>query len=247
MQAALGVWWAWGDQQAPPRCQLGLDAPGVHACHPPPQVPAKGQGSGGAQLDPIEQLRASLLAAQPRKSMSRAARAMLAPPEVLELPHVPAHTSACLRAAHWLPGLLGVSPKVFVMALQMVTAYTVVLAMMVVPAVDNAFNQSLNWCLFVVVSVIEQSTGAPPPSPAPARQPGLPCRDLRDTATTARLLPCSPCAGWLAGSPGCLPRGSTWEGSQLPPLTPLHLPSPPQGLPSSRACSGWPARCCLPA
>lgn len=32
--------------------------------------------------------------------------------------------------------------------------------MMAVPAVDAAFNNSLNWALFVVVSVIEPSAGA---------------------------------------------------------------------------------------
>ena len=34
------------------------------------------------------------------------------------------------------------------------------LVLAAVPAVDAAFNNSLNWALFVVVSVIEPSTGA---------------------------------------------------------------------------------------
>ena len=81
-------------------------------------------GKEGQAADPIEALRASLLAAQPKQSMSRQAQELLAAPELLQLPRVPRDAAAWRAALLWLPARLGVSHKVFAIGLQMVAAYT---------------------------------------------------------------------------------------------------------------------------
>ncbi len=84
------------------------------------QAPQQAGGEG----DPLEALAASLMAAQPRRSPSSQALALLEPPEVLVLQRGGAPLPAWRRVLLWLPSALGVKPQCFSVALQLVVAYT---------------------------------------------------------------------------------------------------------------------------
>ncbi|PSC68341.1 Photosystem I reaction center subunit chloroplastic [Micractinium conductrix] len=114
--------------------------------------------------NPLDMLRASLLAAQPRRTPSSAALNMLAAPELKTASKralVEKKGAAwARRAAQLLLEATGVQGQHLAVGLQLVAAYTPVLIMLVIPSVNEAFNHSLPWSLFVVTSVIEPNTGA---------------------------------------------------------------------------------------
>jgi hypothetical protein len=56
--------------------------------------------------------------------MSSKVLAMLAPPPLLEVPAQEQRRTRWRRARDWLPGKLGVHPRVFALGFQMVAAYT---------------------------------------------------------------------------------------------------------------------------
>lgn len=168
----------------------------------------------------LEALRASLLAAQPavRRSMSSAALDLLSEPPLKTVPLAPAAPPH--RALRWVRERTGVAlePRHLALGLQMVVAYTTVLVLIVVPASNDAFRNSLHWALFVVVAVLEPSTGAALAAPLTACVLGCSWLPLR------RVPSARPALGNLAHT--------------------AHSPSPScQAPPSSRACSAWLAPC----
>jgi hypothetical protein len=234
------------------------------------QVPQQAGGEG----DPLEMLRASLVAAQPRRSPSGQALALLEPPGVLALQRGGAALPAWRRALLWLPGVLGVKPQCFSLAVQLVVAYTLggwegeasmgvacggcwqiiprtwlcrlgcarpssppvpaaVLILVTIPDVNAAFQESLTWTLFVLVSVMEPSTGEPA---------GQAVQQTRGGGRSGR---------WRvrrrAGARGCRGGGRgaarAWGSrrlSQPPGPLPLFKMKPLlQAAQSSRACSAW--------
>lgn len=66
---------------------------------------------------------------------------LLAPSNQKTIPSPPAHNNAVSACAHPHP------------------PWTAVLILEIVPAVYAAFDRSLHWTIFVVVSIIEPSTG----------------------------------------------------------------------------------------
>lgn len=84
------------------------------------RLPLQRADSGGS----IELLRASLLAAQPRRSLSRAALDALAPPDVQKLA-APAPVAGGMgqRWMAWLQQHTGVGPRHLALALQLVVAF----------------------------------------------------------------------------------------------------------------------------
>lgn len=123
------------------------------------QAPLQRSESAGS----IEVLRASLLAAQPKRALSSAALDLLAQPELQRLAPQPPDRRRVRRVLAWLSAHGGVQPRHLALGLQMVVAYTLVLSCIAVPTIDATFRNSLNWTLFVIVSVLEPSTGAPRP------------------------------------------------------------------------------------
>ncbi|KAL4422137.1 hypothetical protein ABPG77_006826 [Micractinium sp. CCAP 211/92] len=114
------------------------------------QIPLQRQES-----NPIDVLRASLLAVQPKRSASRAAAELLAQPEVLHLPRAAPQQGKLQRCLGWLKARTGVTPEHLALGLQMVAAYVPLLIMLIIPAVNNTFDNHLIWALFVVVSVLQ--------------------------------------------------------------------------------------------
>ncbi|KAL4458444.1 hypothetical protein ABPG75_013309 [Micractinium tetrahymenae] len=119
------------------------------------QIPLQRQES-----NPIDLLRASLLAVQPKRSASRAAKELLAQPDVLRLPRPVEPQGALHRSLARLKASTGVTPEHLALGLQMVAAYVPLLLMLAIPAVNSTFDGHLVWALFVVVSVLQPSTGA---------------------------------------------------------------------------------------
>jgi len=70
-------------------------------------------------------LRSSLLAAQPKRTLSSAALDLLAQPQLERLPPPTAGAGAPYRLLHWLEGRTGIGPRHLALATQMVVAYTI--------------------------------------------------------------------------------------------------------------------------
>ena len=75
--------------------------------------------------NPIELLRASLLAAQPKRTLSSTALHLLAQPELRQLPRPLPPSSALHRSLSWLQARTGIKTQHLAVACQMLVAYTV--------------------------------------------------------------------------------------------------------------------------
>jgi hypothetical protein len=119
------------------------------------QAPPQMADSEGA----VELVRSALLEARPRRSLSSAALDLLTQPELKQVPPAAQQANAPHRVVQWIKARTGAGPSQLALATQMLVAYSLVLVLVIVPATNDAFRNSLHWSLFVVVSVIEPSTG----------------------------------------------------------------------------------------
>lgn len=94
--------------------------PALAAAPAAPQAPLQPSDTGV----PIEMLRASLLAARPKRSLSSAALGLLEQPALKQLPAAARRVRAAHRVLQWIQARTGVGPRHLALACQMLVAYT---------------------------------------------------------------------------------------------------------------------------